>query len=64
MTTYTNIPKPSGTSYTTTSPGIHLYDDSEVSYNDPDVYYNGNENVYTDVTKPSGTSYTNIAKPT
>ncbi len=66
MTTYTNITKPSGTSYTSqNSIGKEQYDQSTLTYDDISTYYDGiNMNQYTNVTKPSGTSYTNVAKPT
>jgi hypothetical protein len=65
MTTYTNITKPSGTSYTNQNGvGKEQYDQSNLEYDDALVFYDGvNESLYTKVTKPSGTSYTNIAKP-
>jgi hypothetical protein len=65
MTTYTNITKPSGTSYTNQNPfGKIQYDQADVLYDDPNIFYDGvNESLYTNVVKPSGTSYTNISKP-
>jgi len=65
MTTYTNISKPSGTSYTNTNTiGKQQYDESSLTYDDSSTYYDGiNPNQYTNIIKPSGTSYTNIAKP-
>lgn len=65
MTTYTNITKPSGTSYTNmNSMGKEQYDQSTLSYDDSATFYDGyNPSQYTSVTKPSGTIYTNIAKP-
>lgn len=66
MTTYTNINKPSGTSYTNqNSTGKEQYDQSTISYDDSNVFYDGiNASQYTNVTKPTGTSYTKITKPT
>ena len=65
MTTYTNITKPSGTSYTNqNSIGKEQYDQSTIEYDDSGVFYDGtNEALYTSVAKPSGTTYTNISKP-
>lgn len=65
MTTYTNIAKPSGTSYTNQNAiGKQQYDQSDITYDDANVFYDGiNQSLYTNITKPSGTSYTNIAKP-
>lgn len=66
MTVYTNISKPSGTSYTNTnSIGREQYDQASLTYDDASIFYDGNNpSLYTNVTKPTGTSYTNIAKPT
>ena len=63
-TTYTNISKPSGTSYTPQNTvGKEQYDQANVEY-DAEIFYDGlNESLYTNITKPSGTSYTNINKP-
>ena len=65
MTTYTNLTKPSGTSYTNqNSVGKEQYDQPSLSYDDSGTYYDGtNTGLYTNITKPSGTSYTNLAKP-
>lgn len=65
MTTYTNITKPTGTTYTNQNlVGKEQFDDSNVLFDDTAVFYDGvNLSQYTGVTKPSGTSYTNIAKP-
>lgn len=65
MTTYTNIQKPSGTTYRNINlVGKQQYDESSITYDEASVYYDGlNPNQYTKSTKPSGTSYTNIPKP-
>ena len=66
MTTYTNITKPSGTSYTQeNAQGKEQYDQASIEYDDTDIFYDGiNENLYTNISKPSATTYTSIAKPT
>lgn len=66
MTTYTNIAKPTGTSYTNmNSIGKEQYDQPTLEYDASNIFYDGiNPNQYTNLTKPTGTSYTNIAKPT
>lgn len=63
---YTNVAKPTGTTYTTVNTvGLQTYDDSLVSYDDANTYYDGaNPAMYTNIAKQSSTSYTNIAKPT
>lgn len=66
MTTYTNITKPTGTTYTNTNTiGKQQYDQTDITYDDATVFYDGtNEAQYTNITKPTGTTYTNINKPT
>ena len=65
MTTYTNIAKPSNTSYTPTNTiGKQQYDQASIEYDDASVFYDGvNESLYTNITKPSSTTYQNISKP-
>lgn len=65
MTTYTNLTKPTNTSYTVQNPvGKEQYDQSTIEYDDANVFYDGtNESLYTNIAKPSGTSYTNLTKP-
>ena len=65
MTTYTNIVKPSSTSYTPQNTvGKEQYDQASITYDDSGIFYDGtNESLYTKIVKPSATTYTNIAKP-
>lgn len=65
MTVYTNITKPTGTSYTNQNiSSKQQYDQSDIFYDDASVFYDGdNPFQYTNITKPSGTTYTNISKP-
>ncbi len=66
MTTYTNIAKPSNTSYTNENAiGKQQYNQSDITYDSTTIYYDGvNNSLYTNINKPSATTYTNIAKPT
>lgn len=56
MTTYTNISKPSNTSYTPFNPvGKEQYDQASIAYDDAAIFYDGtNESLYTNIAKPSG----------
>lgn len=62
---YTKIPKPTNAHYTNTnSVGREQYDQSDIIYDSPTVFYDGtNQNQYTKLSKPSGNLYTKIAKP-
>lgn len=53
-TTYTNINKPTGTSYSNTnSIGKQQYDQSSISYDDTGVFYDGVDyGAYTNLAKP------------
>jgi len=64
-TTYTNIAKPSATTYSNQNAiGKEQYDDTNVLYDSATVFYDGvNQALYTNINKPTATSYTNIAKP-
>jgi hypothetical protein len=55
MTTYTNITKPSSTSYTNQNlVGKEQFDDVNVMYDDPVVFYDGvNQSQYTVISRPS-----------
>lgn len=63
---YTNIPKPTDSSYTlVTLEGQYIWDDAGVSWSDPAVYWDGNNvAAYTNIAKPTSSTYTLIAKPT
>lgn len=65
MTTYTNITKPAGITYTNqNSIGKQQYDQATIAYDDSGTFYDGvNQGLYTSVSKPSSTSYTKITKP-
>ncbi len=56
MTTiYTNLTKPSGTSYTNTNTvGKQQYDQSSLTYDDSSTFYDGiNQSQYTNLIKPT-----------
>lgn len=65
MTTYININKPTGTSYTNTNAmGKEQYDQPDITFDSALTFYDGtNTNLYTNITKPNNTAYTNISKP-
>lgn len=52
---WTQVTKPTSTSYTrVSSSGREIYDDSSVSYDDSDTFFDGfNPNMWTDITKPT-----------
>ena len=52
---WTNVAKPTGTTYTNVNPqGKEQYDQSDVIYDSATTYYDGvNTNQWTDVSKPS-----------
>lgn len=63
---YTNVPKPTGPTYTTTNNAVgkQQYNQSDITYSQSSVFYNGiNTNQYTNIAKPSLPSYTKVAKP-
>lgn len=53
---WTNIPKPTGLTYTNVNPmGKEQYDQVDITYDDSNVFYDGiNPNQWTDVAKPIG----------
>lgn len=64
---WTNISKPSVTTYTNINPaGRVTYDDSTVLYDDPTVYYDGSiPGLWTDIAKPNnGTTVVRAGKAT
>ncbi len=65
MTAYTNVNKPTGTSYTNeNSVGKEQYDQASLTYDSAGTFYDGiNASQYTNTVKPTGTSYTKITKP-
>lgn len=64
-TTWTPIPKPSGTAWTKTDVSSKfIYDEPSLTYDMSTVQYDGSGNSWTNVPKPSGTSWTKITKPT
>ena len=55
---WTNVTKPSSTTYTNINgTGREIYDQSDVLYDDPDVFFDGvNPNMWTEVAKPVNTA--------
>lgn len=66
MPGYTNIPKPTGASYSSVNPeGRYVWDDAGIFWDDSGVYWDGNTPAtYTLVAKPTSSVYTLVAKPT
>lgn len=62
MPGYTNIPKPTGTPYTTVNPiGKEQYDQANILYDDTTIFYDGfNPTVYTNVAKPSSPTWNSL----
>ena len=62
---YTYVGKPTGTPYSTVNPqGKETYDQATITFDDPNVFYDGvNEAAYTNVSKPTSSVYTIVAKP-
>ncbi len=65
MSTWTNIAKPTGTSYTNLNPqGKEQYDQADITYDSPLTFYDGvNMAQWTDVTKPTNNSWVKVNKP-
>lgn len=62
---WTSVPKPSSSLWTTvTFMGKEAYDQSSITYDDSNTYYDGiNPNQYTSVPKPVSSLWTKVAKP-
>lgn len=62
---WTNVIKPTSTTYTPVNPaGRTQYDQANITYDDSTMYYDGiNPNSWTSVTKPTSTTWTNVNKP-
>lgn len=63
--TWTNVSKPTSSTYTTIRPeGKGIYDDPDFTYDDSTQFYDGRDpNLYTDIAKPTSSVYTKINKP-
>ncbi len=61
-----NVTKPANSGWTATNPpGRTQYDQANITYDDPNMFYDGiNPNSWTGVTKPTVSSWTPIIKPT
>jgi hypothetical protein len=63
---WTPIAKPGAQTYTNVNPmGKEQYDQADVMYDDPNVFYDGiNPNQWTEINKPSTPTWSNVPKPT
>lgn len=63
---WTKVPKPNSYSWQNTNPsGRTQYDQSNVSYDDSGIFYDGEDpNSWTKITKPTTSNWTKIVKPT
>ena len=63
---YTDVAKPTGSSYTNLAPvGKEFFDDVITTFDSGDNFFDGiSLSAYTDISKPTGSSYTSISKPT
>lgn len=63
---FTKVTKPTTQGWTPVNPaGRTQYDQANVTYDDPTMFYDGiNPNEWTKVTKPTTSSWTPITKPT
>lgn len=62
---WTKVNKPSAQTYTNVNgQGKEQYDQIDVLYDDPIVFYDGsNPNQWTDIPKPTTPMWNNVAKP-
>ena len=63
---WTNVTKPTTSGWTNTNPpGRTQYDQSDITYDDATMFYDGYDpSSWTNVTKPTTSSWTNVTKPT
>lgn len=63
---WTNVAKPTGTTYTNLNPvGKEQYDESDILFDSATTYYDGvNTTQWTGIVKPTTPTWTNVAKPT
>lgn len=62
---WTDVPKPTGTTYTNINPLSKTeYDQSSVEYDQANIFYDGGDPaLWSDITKPGAQVWTNISKP-
>ena len=63
---WVSIAKPSVQAYVWVNPqGKETYDQTDVYYDDPNVFYDGvNQSQWTNISKPTSSVWTYVAKPT
>lgn len=62
---WTPLTKPTTSGWTDTNPpGRTQYDQADILYDDPNVFYDGYDpNSWTDLAKPTTSGWVNVAKP-
>lgn len=62
---WTPIAKPTASTYGYVNPqGKEFYDQSNITYDDPNVFYDGiDPNQWSDINKPVSSTWTMISKP-
>lgn len=62
---WTNVQKPTSSTYSYVNPqGKEQYDQSDITYDDATVFYDGtNPMAYTNISKPTSSTWTSVNKP-
>lgn len=61
---YTNVPKPTGASYTKLDNGYPLFDDADIFYDDSSAFFDGfRPLMYTNISKPTSLTWATATIP-